>query len=177
MIQHELSLVRYRSAAELAAKLCKGVCSLSLRLETSRAKLIIRTLAQWIPTPKRAKKARRDVKAGLSGEKAQAIPTRHRSSRVVTSMSLKPVGRSIALAAALMFASSAFAQDNQGTPEQRAACAPDAFRLCGRYIPDATSVESCLRLQTADLSDACRSVFEQSATQQAQTRDPRLHRR
>src|ERR1700756_5374459 len=177
MIRDELTLVPDASAAGLVEKCCARTCRLSLGLERCHPKLIIRTLDQWIPTPKRAKKARRDVKAGLSGEKAQAIPTRHRSSRGVTSMSLKPVGPSIALAAALVFASSAFAQDNQGTPEQRAACAPDAFRLCGRYILDATSVESCLRLQTADLSDACRSVFEQSAAQQAQTRDPRLHRR
>ena len=56
-----------------------------------------------------------------------------------------------------------FAQDNHGTPEQRAACAPDAFRLCSGYIPDPTRVEHCLRQNKSDLSDACRSVFEQSA--------------
>jgi hypothetical protein len=39
----------------------------------------------------------------------------------------------------------AVAQDNRGTPEQRAACTSDAFRLCSNYIPDATSVENCLR--------------------------------
>jgi len=82
-----------------------------------------------------------------------------------------------ALAAAFFSPITAFAQDNQGTPEQRAACAPDAFRLCGRYIPNAASVESCLRQRTADLSDACRSVFEQSATQQNQMSDSRLYRR
>src|SRR5215471_7747498 len=52
------------------------------------------------------------------------------------------------------------AQENHGTPEQRTACAPDAFRLCGSYIPDALRVEDCLRQRTADLSDACRSVFQ-----------------
>jgi hypothetical protein len=36
-------------------------------------------------------------------------------------------------------------------PEQRAGCAPDAFRLCA------------LRQNKSDLSDACRLVFEQSA--------------
>jgi hypothetical protein len=45
----------------------------------------------------------------------------------------------------LVCATTASAQDNRGTPEQRVACAPDAFRL------------------KSDLSDACRSVFEQSA--------------
>jgi len=29
----------------------------------------------------------------------------------------------------------AVAQENRGSPEQRAACAPDAFRLCASYIP------------------------------------------
>jgi hypothetical protein len=49
---------------------------------------------------------------------------------------------------ALLCATTAFAQENRGTPEQRAACAPDAFRLCAGVD---------------DLSDAFRSVFEQSA--------------
>jgi hypothetical protein len=66
MIRNELSLVRYRSAAELAAKLCKGACSLSFGLETSRAKLIIRPLAQWIPAAKRTK-VRCDSDVDLSG--------------------------------------------------------------------------------------------------------------
>ena len=71
-----------------------------------------------------------------------------------------------AVVAALLYATTASAQENRGTSEQRAACAPDAFRLCGNYIPDATMVESCLRQKKLDLSDACRSVFEQSAGQQ-----------
>ena len=69
----------------------------------------------------------------------------------------------IAVVAALLCATPASAQENRGTPEQRAACAPDAFRLCAGYIPDPTRVEYCLRQNKSDLSDACRSVFEQSA--------------
>ena len=68
----------------------------------------------------------------------------------------------IAVVAALLCATAAAAQENRGTPEQRAACAPDAFRLCAGYIPDAARVEQCLRQSKSDLSDACRSVFEQS---------------
>jgi hypothetical protein len=71
--------------------------------------------------------------------------------------------RCIALVAALLCATTAAAQENRGTPEQRAACAPDAFRLCAGYIPDPTRVEQCLRQSKPDLSDACRLVFEQSA--------------
>ena len=66
-------------------------------------------------------------------------------------------------AAAFLCATSAFAQENHGTPEQRSACAPDAFRLCACYTPDPTKVEQCLRQNKSDLTDACRSVFEQSA--------------
>lgn len=65
--------------------------------------------------------------------------------------------------AALLCATTAIAQETRGTPEQRAACAPDAFRLCAGYIPEPTKVEECLRQNKSDLSDACRLVFEQSA--------------
>jgi hypothetical protein len=67
----------------------------------------------------------------------------------------------IAVAATLFCATSALAQENNGTPEQRAACMSDAFRLCSSYIPDATMIESCLRQNKSALSNACRSVFEQ----------------
>jgi hypothetical protein len=69
----------------------------------------------------------------------------------------------IAVVAALLCATPVAAQENRGTPEQRAACAPDAFRLCAVYIPNPARVEQCLRQSKSDLSDACRSVFEQSA--------------
>jgi hypothetical protein len=78
----------------------------------------------------------------------------------MTSKSNRPC---IAVLAAFFFTTPAFTQDNQGTPEQRTACAPAAFRLCSRYLPDAAKVGNCLRLNAADLSDACRLVFEQSA--------------
>ncbi len=64
----------------------------------------------------------------------------------------------------------ALAEENRGSPEQRAACAPDAFRLCSAYIPDATRVEGCLRQNKLDLSEACRSVFEQAATASIRSR-------
>jgi hypothetical protein len=70
-------------------------------------------------------------------------------------------------AAFLMFVvalggSPARGDDTRGTPEQRTACAHDAFRLCARYIPDATMVELCLRKKQSDLSAECRSAFERS---------------
>ena len=71
--------------------------------------------------------------------------------------------RFIAVLAALFCATPGFAQENRGTAEQRAACVPDAFRLCSTYIPDAAGVEACLRQNTPNLSEACRFVFEQAA--------------
>jgi hypothetical protein len=69
----------------------------------------------------------------------------------------------IEVLAALLCVTAASAQENYGTPEQRAACAPDAFRFCSSYIPDPVRVENCLRQRMADLSDACRSVFQRGA--------------
>jgi hypothetical protein len=48
-----------------------------------------------------------------------------------------------------------------GTPEQRKACTPDVYRLCAGEIPNARAIAACLRRQKANLSDACRAVFEQ----------------
>ena len=69
----------------------------------------------------------------------------------------------VVMLAALFGNGTAFAQENRGTPEQRAACAPDAFRLCMSYIPDATNVEACLRQRKSDLSDGCRAIFDHAA--------------
>lgn len=69
----------------------------------------------------------------------------------------------LVMLAALFGNGAAFAQENRGTSEQRAACAPDAFRLCASDIPDATNVEACLRQRKSDLSGACRAVFENAA--------------
>jgi hypothetical protein len=69
----------------------------------------------------------------------------------------------IAVLAMMLCATTASAQENRGTPEQRAACTPDAFRLCSSFIPDPASVEQCLRQNKSNLGDVCRLVFEQSA--------------
>ena len=76
--------------------------------------------------------------------------------------------------AASLCAAAASAQENRGTPEQRAACAPDALRLCAGNIPDPTRVEQCLRQSKLDLSDACRLMFEQSTSQVASRANNRI---
>ena len=57
----------------------------------------------------------------------------------------------------------ALAQDYRGTPQQRASCTRDAFRLRAIYIPEAAKVETCLRQKKLELSEPCRSVFDQNA--------------
>ena len=60
----------------------------------------------------------------------------------------------------LLFTAISHPSFSQGTPEQRAACTPDAFRLCSAFIPDANEVTICLRQTHAELSDACRAVVD-----------------
>jgi hypothetical protein len=69
---------------------------------------------------------------------------------------------SIAVLAALLCATTASAQDDRGTPEQRVAFAPDAFSLCSSYIPDPVRVEHSLRQNKSGLSDACRLVLNKA---------------
>lgn len=69
----------------------------------------------------------------------------------------------LVLLAAFFCTTIAHAQDYRGTSEQRLSCTPDAFRLCASYIPDGAQVENCLRQNMPNLSEACRSVFDQSA--------------
>lgn len=58
-----------------------------------------------------------------------------------------------------LFASTA---DAQGTPEQRRACTPDVYRLCAGEIPNVRAITACLRRNRANLSESCRSVFDQA---------------
>jgi hypothetical protein len=47
----------------------------------------------------------------------------------------------------------------QGTPEERQACTPDAMRLCGEFIPDADKITACLKKNRNQLSPDCKLVF------------------
>jgi hypothetical protein len=65
----------------------------------------------------------------------------------------------LALALTVLTASSALA--DLATPEQKRACTPDVYRLCAGEIPNVRAITACLRRQRANLSEACRAVFEQ----------------
>jgi hypothetical protein len=45
------------------------------------------------------------------------------------------------------------------TPEEQAACQPDAFRLCGSEIPNIDRVTACMVAKRAQLSPECKRYF------------------
>ena len=66
----------------------------------------------------------------------------------------------------ILLPGAAVAQDdnkynNISTPAQRAACRPDVFRFCAGEIPNVARITACMRRNKANLSDACKAVFEQ----------------
>jgi hypothetical protein len=48
----------------------------------------------------------------------------------------------------------------QGTPEERAACAPDVQRFCEQALPDTLRVLHCLQANRGRIGRACREVLE-----------------
>jgi hypothetical protein len=66
----------------------------------------------------------------------------------------------LALGLSLALATTGSARAELATPEQRRACTPDVYRLCAGEIPNVRAITACLRRQKANLSDACRAVFE-----------------
>jgi len=65
----------------------------------------------------------------------------------------------LVLAASLTFFTTANAAD-VATAEQRAACTPDAFRLCASEIPNIPAITACMRKNRSNLSAACKAVFD-----------------
>ena len=51
--------------------------------------------------------------------------------------------------------------NNISTPAQRTACRPDVFRFCAGEIPNVARITTCMRRNKANLSDACKAVFDQ----------------
>jgi hypothetical protein len=62
----------------------------------------------------------------------------------------------LAFAALVSMSATALAQ---GTAEQRSACMGDAFRFCGRDIPNVSRIEGCLQQNVARLHPACAAEF------------------
>jgi hypothetical protein len=74
----------------------------------------------------------------------------------------------LGLASALAWAAVPASAAPQGTPEQRAACEQDAYRLCGDAVPDADRTASCLRRHRMSLSPACRAAFSGKGARRSQ---------
>ena len=72
--------------------------------------------------------------------------------------------RRLTMAALLVTGSSALAQENRGTEEQRVACTPDVLRLCSWEIPNVDRIVACLRREKSQLSAGCRQVLKIEAT-------------
>jgi hypothetical protein len=56
----------------------------------------------------------------------------------------------------------------------RQACTPDAFRLCGEFIPDEVKVKACMLAKHAQLSLECRTAMAAS-DHEAHRRVGRVH--
>lgn len=69
-----------------------------------------------------------------------------------------------ALALGLVLSAGTTPAAAQGSAEQREACQPDAFRLCGEFIPNAQTTAACLFRKKRSLSPACREVMFGKAT-------------
>jgi hypothetical protein len=66
----------------------------------------------------------------------------------------------LTMVALLLAGSTALAQENRGTEQQRVACAPDVLRLCFWEIPNTDRIVACLRREKSQLSAGCRQAFE-----------------
>ena len=75
-------------------------------------------------------------------------------------MCLRGAGLVLAVAVAVLCAS-ASGQAQEFTSGQRAACTPDAFRLCASEIPNVPAIAACMRKNRSNLSSACKAVFPQ----------------
>ena len=83
----------------------------------------------------------------------------------------QPKLRPIIAASAILGLSLTFASwpaaAQQWTQQQRAACEPDAMRLCQQYISDIGRVRACMSHYRRYLSPACRAEFEGGAKKKA----------
>jgi hypothetical protein len=75
------------------------------------------------------------------------------------------------VAALALLLSAGTSASAQGTEQQRQACTPDVFRLCGAYIPDADRIAACLRGNGPRLSRPCYDVFFPAPPQYAPPQD------
>ena len=86
--------------------------------------------------------------------------------------SMRIVSRS-GLLAGLLFVGVGVADAQDGTAEQRQACAGDAMRLCSDAIPDVPKITQCMIAKYKELSEPCRLTMRRSAAAHRLYRHPR----
>jgi hypothetical protein len=69
-------------------------------------------------------------------------------------------GATLAVAFGLASTFSIEARAFEVSEAAKEACTPDAFRLCGAYIPDSDRVAACMQANVPNLSPPCRAVFQ-----------------
>lgn len=69
------------------------------------------------------------------------------------------IGVSALIIAASLISFTAESSAEIATAEQRAACTPDAFRLCASNIPNIPAITACMKKNRENLSPACKAVF------------------
>ena len=70
--------------------------------------------------------------------------------------------RTLGVASAVAISLVSFAHAAEGTPEQRRACTPDAFRLCSQHIPNIPAITACMVANKSKLSPDCRAAMDQA---------------
>ena len=65
----------------------------------------------------------------------------------------------LVVAASLIALTASVSAAEIATAEQRAACTPDAFRLCSSHIPNIPAITACMKKNFNNLSPACKAVF------------------
>jgi hypothetical protein len=90
-------------------------------------------------------------------------------------LNLRPV-TALALLGVALTCASLPARAQQWTPQQRAACEPDAMRLCNQYVPDIQRVSACMSHYRRYLSPACRAVFQGGAKKGAKKAKKKVRR-
>jgi hypothetical protein len=74
-------------------------------------------------------------------------------------MTIKTIFGALVVAASLMSFTASVSAAEIATAEQRAACTPDAFRLCSSHIPNIPAITACMKKNFENLSPACKAVF------------------
>jgi hypothetical protein len=93
----------------------------------------------------------------------------------LTGFGLAALGLAISMGCVVATPNAALSDEYRGTLEQRLACTPDVFRLCGEQIPDSNRIVACLRQNTSQLSRSCRAVFDSNASMPDPAAAPKRH--